>query len=36
MKRFLSLLLVLAMLFSVCAVLTACDDSGSTSEESNK
>lgn len=36
MKRFLSLLLALAMLFSVCAVLTACDDSGSTSEESNK
>ena len=33
MKRLLSLLLVVAMLFGVCTVFTACDDSSSVSDE---
>lgn len=33
MKRLLSLLLVIAMLFSVCTVFTACDSSSSVSDE---
>lgn len=33
MKRLLSLLLVIAMLFGVCAMFTACDDTGVSDEE---
>ena len=36
MKRLLSLLLVIAMLFSVCTVFTACSDTGSSQDDDDK